>query len=184
MHFIGKSITIRAIEREDLQELAAIHNDPEVGANIEFSWPISLASQTRFFERNDSNPNTKRLVVESPEDGIVGYTGLWGIDWIDRRATSGIILAKRFHGRGFGTDALMTLQRVAFEQIGLNRLDAIVYEFNVASLRLHIEKCGWREEGRRRQHIYRNGRFWDSVMVGVLSADYHEFVKRTGYWNT
>ncbi len=182
MHFVGKKVVIRAIERSDLTALAALHNDPELGANLEFSWPISLASQEKFFERLDTNPNTKRFAVHHPEEGIVGYTGLWGIDWIDRRATEGIIIDKRFHGRGFATDALMTLQRAAFEQIGLHRIDAMIYEFNTVSLKLHIDRCGFKEEGRRREHIFRNGRWWDTVMVGVLAADYNEFSKASRYW--
>jgi RimJ/RimL family protein N-acetyltransferase len=174
MLFVGRKVTLRAIERADLEILARFHNDPEVASSIEFAWPLSMASQERFFERVDRDERSKRLVVEARGEGVIGYTGLWGIDWINRRATNGIIIGRRdLQRRGYAKDTLMTIARVAFDELGLHRLDAEVFAFNEASLRLYVG-VGWREEGRRREHIYRQGRFWDSVLVGILATEYRE----------
>ncbi len=29
-------------------------------------------------------------------------------------------------------------------------------------------ECGFQEEGRLRQHVYRDGRFWDELVMGIL----------------
>jgi RimJ/RimL family protein N-acetyltransferase len=173
MNFFGERVVLRGIERKDLTLLAAFHNDPEVGKMIEFSWPISLEQQERFFERQVGDDRTKRLVIETTQEGVIGYTGLWGIDWIDRRATNGIIIGKKEARRkGYAVDALETIAGVAFDHLGLHRLDADIFEFNEPSRRLYIDRCGWTEEGRRREHIYRNGRWWDRILVGLTEAEW------------
>lgn len=184
MHFLGRHVRLRAIERGDLTALAAFHNDPDTARTLEFSWPLSLANQEDFFERARRDPNSKRLVVETEEHGVIGYSGLWGIDWVDRRATNGIIIGRGdLRGRGLGTDTIMAVMRAAFDHVGLQRLDADIVEHNTASLRLYVEKCGWKEEGRRRQHAFAQGRYWDRVLVGITAAEYREMIARTGYWN-
>lgn len=184
MHFVGKKVVIRAIEREDLAFLRDLHNAPDVARTIEFAWPLSMAHQERFYERTITDGTTKRLVIEASGQGPIGYTGIWGIDWVDRRATNGIILGSKFRGQGYATDAIMTVARVAFDDVGLHRLDAEIYEFNEASVALYTRHCGWREEGRRREHVFRNGRFWDRILVGITATEYRAFCEERGYWKT
>lgn len=183
LNFVGNKVTIRAIEHGDLELLAKFHNDPEVGRMIEFSWPISAHAQEAFFERSTADQSTRRLIIECPAHGVVGYTGLWGIDWINRRATNGIIIGKQeARGKGYAQDAILTLLRVAFDDLGLHRVDADIFEFNEPSLRLYTRRCGFREEGRRRGHIFREGRYWDRILLGIQAEEYRQHVARLSYW--
>jgi RimJ/RimL family protein N-acetyltransferase len=176
----GDRVVLRAIEREDLELLQQFHNDPEIGAMIEFSWPLSMADQEAFFERQRGDQSSKRLVIDTPEHGVVGFTGLWGIDWIDRRAVNGIIIGKaEARRRGYAADALETIAAAAFEQLGLRRLDARIYEFNQASLHLYVDRCGWIVEGRQREWVYRDGKSWDAILVGLTASDFAAHRDRT-----
>lgn len=184
MNFYGKRVVLRAIERADLEALARFHNDPAIAGTLEFGWPISMAAQERFFERNAGDDRSKRLVIETKEFGVIGYTGLWGIDWVDRRATNGIIIGRpEAQGRGYATDAIWAVMRAAFDYVGLHRLDAEIFEFNQPSLKLYLGRCGWREEGRRRQHVFRDGRHWDRVLVGITRDEYRSKAEAEGYWS-
>ena len=183
MRFVGRKVTLRGIEREDLPVLAEFHNDPALAETIEFSWPISLHQQAEFFERVSRDERSKRLCIEIPGQGVIGYTGFWGIHWIDRRATNGIIIGKDQQRHGYGMDAIMTVLRVAFDNLGLHRVDAEIFEHNPASLRLYVEKCGFREEGRRREHVFHQGRFWDRILVGITAAEYYEHARAIEYWS-
>jgi RimJ/RimL family protein N-acetyltransferase len=184
MRFVGRKVTLRAIERQDLPMLAEFHNDPALADTIEFSWPISLHQQEKFFERASQDEGSKRLCIELPDQGVIGYTGFWGIHWIDRRATNGIIIGRKdLQRQGYGTDAIMTMLRVAFDHLNLHRIDAEIFEHNPHSLQLYVGKCGFREEGRRREHIFHRGRFYDRILVGITAAEYRKQVETTGYWN-
>jgi RimJ/RimL family protein N-acetyltransferase len=55
--------------------------------------------------------------------------------------------------------------------MNLHRVFLKVYEDNPKAIRAY-EKCGFQHEGRLRQAIYRKGRYYDELLMSVLS---HEF---------
>lgn len=80
---------------------------------------------------------------------------------------------KECWGRGYGTDALRTLVRFGFEEMNLNRIALDVYDFNERAIASYL-KCGFIEEGRRRQDIYKGGRHIDVVMMALLRDDWEK----------
>ena len=80
------------------------------------------------------------------------------------------------------SDTVMTVMRYAFEELHLERLDGDIIEHNEASVRLYVGRCGWKEEGRQRRWHFRQGRYWDKIIVGVTRDDYAELAATTGYW--
>lgn len=42
--------------------------------------------------------------------------------------------------------------------------------------------CGWKEEGIRRNYIYKGGRYKNVVETGILATEYYELVKNNHYW--
>jgi len=169
------SIRLRPIERGDLPFLAELANDPIVRHNvIGWDWPLSLAGQERWFDRGVESDSARRFVVESNEGAALGLTGLWEIDWHNRTAVSGIKLggSADVRGHGYGRQALRLLMDFAFEDVGLHRLTADVLEYNQASIVLHVDKLGWTREGVSRQHVWRQGRHWDVIQLGILRDEY------------
>jgi RimJ/RimL family protein N-acetyltransferase len=86
-------------------------------------------------------------------------------------------------GKGYGTDTIMAVMRYAFEELGLERLDGSMIEYNEASLAVYVKKCGWKIEGRQRNYYFRNNRYWDKIVVGVTRGDYAELVAEHHYWD-
>ena len=70
-------------------------------------------------------------------------------------------------GRGYGTDAIRALLRFAFREMNLNRVWLTTGENNPRALACY-RKCGFREEGRLRQDRYLEGRYWDTILMGIL----------------
>lgn len=170
----GKRVFFRAMEEEDLQYLLEWANDPII-SNLVVGWsfPISMARQKEWFVDTLKNPHTQRFIVESYEEGIIGLTGLWHIDWHNRHALTALKLgAEDIRGKGYGTDAILTLMSYAFFDVGLNRLWGAILPYNIASYKAYVEKCGWRVEGVLRQEIFRNGKFYDLIRVAVLKEDF------------
>lgn len=83
---------------------------------------------------------------------------------------------------GYAVDTVMAIMKYAFEELGLNRLDGSMIEYNVASLKMYIGKCGWKEEGRQRNWYFRKNQYWDRIMVGITKEDYFELIEKNGYW--
>lgn len=179
----GKKLFFRPVEEEDLETLRGWLNDPSISdLVVGWSFPVSRAEQQAWFQASLADRSTRRFVVESPEDGVVGLTGLWQIDWHDRRALTALKLgAAETRGRGLGTDAILTMMSYAFYEVGLNRLWSDILTHNTASYKAYVEKCGWRVEGVLRQQVYRHGGFHDCHRVAVLREDFERHPRFAEY---
>ena len=63
--------------------------------------------------------------------------------------------------------------RYAFEEMGMQRLDTTIIEYNEASLKLH-EQTGWIREGVKECAIFRRNRFWSNIVLGITRAHYEQ----------
>jgi RimJ/RimL family protein N-acetyltransferase len=86
----------------------------------------------------------------------------------------GIGLGREYIGRGYGTDAMRIIVGYGFREMGLHRIELSVAPFNMAGIRAY-EKAGFTEEGRRRELVWHDGRWYDEVMMSVLD---HEWAAR------
>lgn len=184
MNIKGKFVTLRQMSKNDMQMICEMFNDPEL-ENLVVGWafPLSIEQQQIWFEKNINDSRNFRFVIETPEDGAVGIATLTDLDWKNKRAAHGIKLASmEKRTKGIGTDTVMAIMRYAFDELGLHRLDGCWFDFNAASKNLYT-KCGWREEGVRREYVYKKGEWRDLIIVGILETDYRELVKNNHYWD-
>ena len=124
-----------------------------------------------------------RLAIETKEDRIIGMADLRNLDWKIKSASHGWkIGTKDYRGQGYGTDVVMTIMRYAFNELGLNRLECYILDYNIASQKLYLEKFGWKLEGRRRKSIYKYNKFHDQLIAGILKEEYEELLLKTNYW--
>jgi RimJ/RimL family protein N-acetyltransferase len=185
MNIKGKIVTLRAIEKNDLNRLHNFANDQETQAGIgELHLPSSMNFHENWFESIDGSQDNIRLAIDVPEYGIVGITSLVNIDSRNRRAWHGLMIGdESCRGKGIGLDTIMATMRFAFDELNLNRLDGSMLETNHTSIRLYCEKLGWVKEGIRRSYYYRRGEYFDQVIVGILKEDYYKTVAKLGYWD-
>ena len=185
MNIAGKKVLLRAIEPDDLPLLHQWANDPEIQSGLGgWHFPSSAEDQRKWYASFSLNSTAQRFAIETREHGLIGTANLVDIDWKNGNAFHGLMLGnKNTQGKGYGLDAVMAIMRYAFHELGLNRLDGSMIEYNEASLKLYLGKCGWREEGRQRGWYYRKGRHWDRILVGVTAADHAALLERTAYWS-
>ena len=111
------------------------------------------------------------FAVRTAEGRMVGAVGADGFEvGSSHRAEIGYWLAKPFWGRGLMTDAVGAYARYAFGELGLERLVAQVFFFNMGSARV-LEKNGFRLEGRLRGHARKEGRLLDVLYFGLLKGE-------------
>lgn len=173
----GERVRLRAIEREDVPRFLRWFNDPEVRQYLTMYRPLSRAEEERWVESLASRREDIVLAIEvrAGDQWVhIGNVGLHRIDWKNRTATLGIVIGEReFWGKGYGTEAVRTMLRYAFGELGLNRVELETYSFNPRAIRCY-EKAGFRREGIRRQALYRNGKFHDVILMGILRDEFKE----------
>lgn len=180
----GKKVALRAIEREDLPTLQRWANDPAIQEMLDgWHFPTSMNDQAQWYAGLSAHSLHQRFAIEAPSLGIIGTANLVDIDWKNRNAFHGMMLGdKEIRGRGFGIDTIMAMMRYAFDELGLERLDGSMIDYNTISLNVYVKKCGWREEGRKKSWYFRKGRFWDKLIVGITKEHYKALLADTGYW--
>jgi RimJ/RimL family protein N-acetyltransferase len=74
-------------------------------------------------------------------------------------------------GKGYGTEATQLMLDHAFGTLALHRIALYVFEFNERAIRAY-KRCGFVVEGRSRESIWRDGRWWDEMAMSVLESDW------------
>ena len=73
--------------------------------------------------------------------------------------------------KGLGSEALQMLLRYAFEELNLYRFTTHTFEYNDGAQNF-LTKHGFQLEVRRREAIYRDGRYWDALSYGILAEEW------------
>lgn len=74
-------------------------------------------------------------------------------------------------GKGYGTAVMHLVLQYAFCERRLNKYYGSVIEDNVVSATM-LKKFGCKEEGRRRQMIYTDGRYFDEILFGMTKEEF------------
>lgn len=102
---------------------------------------------------------------------IVGNVTLEGKpDVYCRDGELGYLLMKEYWSRGIATEAVRQLCALAFDELDILRITALVYAPNTASRRV-LEKNGFRLEGIQKNAVSKDGRVYDLLLYGKLRED-------------
>ena len=78
---------------------------------------------------------------------------------------------KQYWGRGYGTDAMLVLMRLAFDKLNLHRLWLHVYDFNARAIASY-ERWWFKREGVLREQRFVGRKYHDTIAMGILEAEY------------
>ena len=170
---IGPTVYLRALEVDDARTVQPWFNDPEVLCFLARCRPMTLAEEEAFLRKLAEGPDNVAFgVVVRATDQLIGTAGLHQIDHRTRQAAFGISLGdKEAWGHGYGTEATRLVLGHAFETLNLNRVWLHVYEYNPRAAHVY-EKVGFRHEGRLRQAAFHDGRYWDTLVMGILREEW------------
>ena len=174
----GEKVLLRPFKRSDITNFLKWFNDPEVTQYLVFYLPMTEMAEEKWVEgaADRIQAGTDVYFVIEAIDGDstkpIGNIGLHGINPKDHRADFGIVIGEKdYWGKGYGTEATRLILEYGFQQLNLHRISSYAFAFNERSIRLH-KKVGFREEGRQRESVYKNGRFHDHVMFGILREEW------------
>lgn len=168
----GGGVELRPLLEEDVTLLLRWINDPEVNMYLQVYLPMMEADEREWIQ-NLHKQKAENIVFMIVTGGKpIGTMGLHGIDYRNRRATTGTLIGeKEYWGKGHGTKAKMLLLEYAFNTLNLRKVCSNAYAFNERSIR-YSKRCGYREEGRLRQHHFALGKYWDTICLSVFKEDW------------
>ena len=178
----GDRVRLRAPRASDAADVLAVFGD---AGHLRY-WshgPLAdLDAARAYVEGIGAGWRERRLfqwAVTAGDDRLVGTVTFVDWDREHRRAEVGFIVHPAHVGRGLATDAVRTALRFAFGRMDLWRVEADVDPENAGSLRL-LERLGFRREGVLRDRWFTFGTWKDTVLLGLLAADFEGGAARGG----
>jgi RimJ/RimL family protein N-acetyltransferase len=169
----GKLVNLRPLEAGDLDRCFTWINDREVTRYLTARYPISRAEEERWLTgRPAADFSNVGLAIETKDGVHIGNVGLHDGQPENRKASLGIMIGdKDYWSNGYGSDAVVTILRFGFHEQNLNRVWLHVYDFNERAQACY-RKVGFVEEGRLRQNFYQDGRYFDTIVMGILRSEF------------
>lgn len=169
----GPVLTLRYPEPGDAAALFRGASDPLVSRWFSWTYETEDDPARWIASRAEAREAGAWLewVIEHPEHGVVGITGLSEPSLRDRRAVMGSWLARTVWGTGVNHEAKALLTRIAFEGCGFERIGAYASIENPRSQRA-LEKLGWQREGTLRSYHRHKGMVRDVHLYSLLRGEW------------
>lgn len=166
---VGSSVSLRALNVQDSTQILEWVNNPELKRMIGTVFPISDFEHISWFEKKISSSSEKMFGIQfESEKKLVGIVGLKNIDYINSNAELYIYIGDdNYMGKGLGKDTLITILKFAFEELNLHRIYLEVFAYNNKAKMLY-EKVGFEVEGVLRDSLYKNGKYHNKYVMGII----------------
>ena len=127
-------------------------------------WMNHVAEETKKYGR------PVKWAIRGSNGNIMGSIGFH--DFVlneSHRAELGYWLAKPFWNQGIMTSTVKKIVDYAFQELGLVRITANVFDFNIGSARV-LEKAGFQLEGLLRKHYKKDGKIFDGRLYARVKS--------------
>jgi ribosomal-protein-alanine N-acetyltransferase len=170
----GERVHLRALTEQDLtDEYMQWLNDDEVSRNNSHAiFPNTEQKMKDYFIRLNNQKEVVLAIIHIETGQHIGNVSLQNINWISRNAEFAILIGnKKFWGGGYGEEAAKLIVDYGFKRLNLHRIYCGTLEKNEGMKKL-AKKLAMREEGLRRDAIFKNGEYQNILEYGVLKNEY------------
>ncbi len=168
----GKNLQLRALEPEDIDLLYQWENDTNMWTLGNTTTPFSKFHLEQFIlnSQNDIYSDKQiRLMIElhKKNNETIGCIDLFDFNPKNLRAGIGILIAKKYRSKGYGSQALDLVIRYCRNTLNLHQLYCNIGIDNPESLKL-FEKKGFKSIGNKKQWIRKNDKWIDEYMLQLI----------------
>jgi RimJ/RimL family protein N-acetyltransferase len=176
----GSRVVLRRHRPDNLKAFLRWYVDPEVARLTRYQQtPLSHDEIQRFFFSRVMGSEFLAMAIHVREnERLIGTCAFSQLDGDNGSALFHITIGERdAWGQGYGAEATELMLEHAFARLALHRVALTVFEFNGRAVGAY-RKCGFTEEGRARQAIFRDGRYWDELHMSILLEEWEEFQRK------
>ncbi len=173
----GKKIFLSPIERHNL---VSVHQWLKELENFylfsdSFITAPNLDEIEHWYNSIINNLSTKIFIINHLETKVsLGMIELSKINWKNRNCYIGILIGnKNYRRKGFATEAIKIIINLAFNQLNLNKIYALVVQSNIASIKL-FEKLDFQKEAILKQNVFVDNQYQDQIIFSLLKSEYEE----------
>ena len=171
---VGDRVILKRHVSGNLAAFMRWYADPEVSRLTRYQdGPMARPEIERFFQARVLGSDSLAMAIhEQATDRLLGTCAFSQLDGENGSALFHITIGEKdAWGQGFGTEATRLMLEHAFERLRLHRIGLSVFAFNERAIRSY-RRAGFVIEGRAREAIRRDGRWWDEVEMSILDSDW------------
>lgn len=170
--FVHEDIAFRPMERADIEAVRVAHNDPSTLEVMGDPTPVSPEQQAEWFAAmSKRTSNVTYVVCKSGSGEAIGVWRLQNVDAINRVCEVGADIFPAFRRQGYGFKTYRMLLSYLFEHYDIHSVYLRTAEFNSQARALYA-KLGFQETGRIVESMFRQGRYWDNVIMCMTIDQY------------
>lgn len=159
------NIKIRKMLKEDLSFFNETRN--LVRNYLHNNETFTLEQTNSWFEENRED----FFIIEN-ENNMIGYFRTSNNSIKNKSIMIGADIHPHFQGNGYAKVAYSQFLNLLFEEKGYNKVYLEVLSFNIRAKNLY-EKLGFKTEGIKREEIFRDGQYLDSICMSILRREYY-----------
>ena len=170
----GDRVVLRRHVAANVAAFKRWYSDPEVARLARYQdAPMREDEVNRFFQIRALGPESLTMAIhERSTNRLVGSCAFSQLDGDNGSAMYHITIGEKDRwGLGYGTEATRLMVEHAFGTLGLHRVALSVFEFNERAIRAYTT-VGFVVEGRARESVWRDGRWWDELSMSLLASEW------------
>jgi RimJ/RimL family protein N-acetyltransferase len=133
---------------------------------------LARAGRDRARRRPDATRGSLAVILRGTGT-LIGRVTYFDLNFRNRSAEIGYLLAPAARGKGFGREAVALLLGYLFGGLGLNKVCAQTASINAASTKL-LEALGFQRDGVLRQHHLHEGALHDDFIYSILLSEWRK----------
>jgi RimJ/RimL family protein N-acetyltransferase len=160
----------------------ALFADPVVGsmATTALIRPLSTQERKELQAKQLAAAFMSVMICIIPDEGSDKVPEIIGVIWLkeqvpgfthNRTHELGITIARQYQDKGYGSEAISWMLDWSFLTAGLHRVELTVSEWNERAQKVY-QRLGFVSEGRKRQCVWKGGRWWDLIYMGILAHEW------------
>lgn len=176
MEVTTQRLILREFKQSDWPDILDYQSDPLYLRYYDWTGRTPAAVQDfvkGFLAQQKEQPRIKfqLAVVLKSSQQLIGNCGIRMKSAGAYEGDIGYELSSKHWGHGYATEAARAMVAFGFTELKLHRIWSWCIAENVGSVRV-LQKLGMQPEGRLRENEYFKGRWWDTLLFGMLESDW------------
>ncbi|WP_252250249.1 UDP-4-amino-4,6-dideoxy-N-acetyl-beta-L-altrosamine N-acetyltransferase [Clostridium sp. ZBS13] len=173
-------IELKKMCKDDLEVLMNWRMKPEITKYMYTDPVLNMEKQLKWYKKISDENDSIYWVIHCNNTRI-GDVSLHNIDYTNNRCDFAHSIGEdSFRGIGLGAILEYNIYDYVFNQLNLNKICFQVLSFNKRAINLH-KKLGANVEGILREHILKNGIYYDVVVMAITKQRWNLINKRIEY---
>lgn len=170
----------RKIKKEDLEMIRIWRMRPDITKYLNSDPVLTMEDQIKWYKKICESDKEFYWLLEV-DDTAAGVVSLVNMDETAKSIHTGVYIAEKSkRSLRLIIDLQWNLYDYAFDCLGMHKVCEEVFTDNKAVLKI-LDLCGSKVEGQLRDHVYKNGCYYDITVRGILREEWMEKKKNVTY---